>query len=562
MARKRYLLMWALAAVLVSAVSVVGADDLAAQEKMAERLCIKKQFAQAEQVYQGMLDQAGDPEKRFGAARKLAAVLTAQDDKQPAAKAAIAGILTDYADHARLPHAIHEIAENCHKFGKAKEAKGLYRQILEEQPERPDAIWLVMGQAIADTFAGDEDAAWVNTERLLNDYPDDSRAAEAVGQVAWCCRKVEDWENARTLYQHVVDTWPDNERAIYSQRGIILASLKLGDFDAADAATEGFIRHYAEHQDFVEVLATVAEGHKNRQRFETARELHQHIADQYPESDQAIWSQREAILGSIGLRDPQARNAGIAKLLEKFSKHPRVGEAAYQVARKLNWADRAKAGELYEFVTQKERNGRFGLLAQANLANHRLLNGDAQGAEALFAELWDRHKADPGFIEVATIMAEGCWHAMAVARGEQSAQEYQKSADRCLAMWQRIIDELPETEFHTAEAHFFAGECYWQRGQYPEAIEKYETVVERWPDFMHAGRAQLSIIRSIERMIQLQQVPKARAVQRVRQACRKLIADYPDYRGVGIAEATLKKWEPYEAAQKTMIKRYRAWSEQ
>ena len=210
--------------------------DRAALAKQAERMCIKKQFAEAEQVYVGLLEGAADAEERFGIVRKLAAVLVAQEDKQVLAKATVEGILSDYADHARLPHAIHEIAESCHTYGKAKKATEIYAEILGEQPGRADEIWLVMGQAIADTFAGDEDGAWANIEKLLNDYQDDNRAAEAVGQVAWCYRKMKDWENARTLYQHVVDNWPDNERAIYSQRGIILASIQLGDSHTAHAA--------------------------------------------------------------------------------------------------------------------------------------------------------------------------------------------------------------------------------------------------------------------------------------------------------------------------------------
>ncbi len=396
MARKQYLRMLALAAVLVSAVSVVRADDLAAQEKMAERLCIKKQFAQAEQVYQGMLDQAGDPEKRFGAARKLAAVLTAQDDKQPAAKAAIAGILTDYA---RLPHAIHEIAENCHKFGKAKEAKGLYHQILEDQPERPDAIWLVMGQAIADTFAGDEDAAWVNTQKLLNDYLTDGRAAEAVGQVAWCCRKMENWENARALYQHVVDTWPDNERAIYSQRGIILASIELEDFDAAEAATNDLLANYATHPALVDAMGDVAEAYAANVRFEKSRDLHRYIIEAFPSSGQAIWSQRSAISCSCRLKDEDAIDEGLERLFTDFRDHPNIVKAMYQVARRLNGVRDVRAKKAFQFVLERDRDGKLGLLSQVNMGGITIRSGDLKGGTATFGAIIDKYKDHPNLIE-------------------------------------------------------------------------------------------------------------------------------------------------------------------
>jgi len=78
-----------------------AASDRAALAKQAEGMCIRREFAEAEAVYVGLLDGAGDSEERFGIARRLAAVLAAQDDKQALAKAAVEGILSDYADNAR-----------------------------------------------------------------------------------------------------------------------------------------------------------------------------------------------------------------------------------------------------------------------------------------------------------------------------------------------------------------------------------------------------------------------------------------------------------------------------
>jgi outer membrane protein assembly factor BamD (BamD/ComL family) len=183
------------------------------------------------------------------------------------------------------------------------------------------------------------------------------------------------------------------------------------------------------------------------------------------------------------------------------------------------------------------------------------------GAEVLFDELWSKNKNHPNFAEVATIMGEGYWNAVSVARSGGPGSNYQPSTRRSLGVWKRIIDELPETEFHTAEAYFFAGECHRYLEEWAQAIEKYEELVERWPDFMYSERAQLTIIRCLEKLIRARQIPKADGVTAVREACFKLINDYPESRGVHQAKATLKKWEPFEAALIGTMERNRAWSE-
>jgi len=79
--------------VVCPAVGWAAASDRAAFAKRAERMCVKKQVAEEEAVYVGLLDGAGDSEERFGVARKLAAVLAVQEDKQGPALAGRASVL-------------------------------------------------------------------------------------------------------------------------------------------------------------------------------------------------------------------------------------------------------------------------------------------------------------------------------------------------------------------------------------------------------------------------------------------------------------------------------------
>jgi tetratricopeptide (TPR) repeat protein len=527
------------ALILVS--SSYGAEDLAEQIKQAERLCVKRQFTDAERIYLNIVQQAADAEQRFSAQRKLAAVYVAQD-KQPLATALVQNILSDYAKHERLPHAIHEIAESCHKFGNGIKAKEIYEAILKDQPGHPQKIWLDMGLAISSILAGEPDAGWAATQRLLNDYRTDNRAAEAVGQVAWCYRKQKDFQNARTLYQHVVDTWPGNERAIYSQRGIILTSIELKDANGEKAAIEKLFRDYSRHKDFVNVVSYVAEAYREKWQFKESRELHQYIVDKYPASDQAIWSQRSIVLSNIGLKDDPNTETGIEKLLKDYGGHRDVARVVYQVARSLNWQDDMKAKELYEYVLEKDGGGRFGALAKVNLGGVKLRNGDEKTARADFDKVLANCEGQPVWAEAVHLIAEAYWDQAAWKKSDGLASEHKQYIEKALVEWNRITEKSPEGAYHRAAAYYFSGRCYEKLGEVEKAIERYETLVETWPDYEYSWNAQYLIACSYEWLMRAERIHPREGAVKITDACQKVLMNYPESMAAKPAQIMLKKW--------------------
>ncbi len=549
MARKQLLLMLALAAVLVSAASVVGADDLAAQEKMAERLCIKKQFAQAEQVYLRIIEQATDSEERFFFARKLAAVLAVQEKKQALGKATVEGILTDYADHTRLPHAIHAVAENCYEFGNAKKAKDIYQQILQEQPVRGDSIWLVMGQAVADTYAGDDDAAWANIEKLLSDYSTDSRTAEAIGQVAWCCRKKKDWQKARVLYRHVVDHWPNNERTIYSQRGIILTSIELDDDPNAAIERERLIADYSQHEDYVKIVADVAEAYRDNRKFKESRDLHRHIVETFPGSHAAMLSQRGAILSSIGLGDDPNTEAGIEHLLSDFSNNSDIAQVVYQVGRALGHHDDQKAEKFFNYVIENAADDRFRALARVNLAAVKFRNDEEDGAFAGFDQILQDLQDKSILPEAAHLVAEAYLRQARYEEREYLSSEAATHYSHTLGMCMRIIEHMPHTAYFTPWAQHFAAECLLELGRPQEAVPLFQSACDLWPEYEHAAYTQFMVGRVYQTLKWRGDMSTPEAHAKMRQAFERVVKLWPDTSVAHNAKAwlegegTLKYWE-------------------
>jgi len=466
-----------------------GANDTADQLKQAERLCIKKQFDQAEQVYLNIVQQATDAEQRFSAQRKLAAVYVAQD-KQPLATALVQNILSDYAQHERLPHAIHEITESCHKFGQGVKAKEIYEAILKDQPGHTQRIWLDMGSAIASVLVGDKDSAIAVTDRLLNEYRADDRAAEAVGQVAWCHRKRWDYERARVLYRYVVGTWPDNERAIYSQRGIVLTSIMLRDPNSARAGTEGLFTMYSQHKDLPKILISVANEYREHKDYHKARELCQYVVDKHADSQDAIVAQRGVISSYIGLKDDPNTDAAIERLLKDFASDSRIAEVSYRVARELIWKNASKAKGLCEYVIGYWPASEYAIYAKVSLGCLMLQAGDEDAARAVFDKFMSDCQGQPTLPEVMGLVSEAYWNQAMTERAKGLKEQSDLHFGQALAQCQRIIKELPDSPDCAPWAFLCIGEYYRSCGNYDSAIAWYQMLIASWPDSRVTGHAE------------------------------------------------------------------------
>ena len=66
---------------------------------------------------------------------------------------------------------------------------------------------------------------------------------------------------------------------------------------------------------------------------------------------------------------------------------------------------------------------------------------------------------------------------------------YQKAIAEC----ERILTQLPETPYTTAEACYFSAVCHERLGEYAEAIESYKRQVNKWPDYEYTWHAMFRI---------------------------------------------------------------------
>ncbi len=345
------------------------------------------QYRQAEEIYQQILTDYPGTDLAFKAQKYLVIVYVAMD-RQPKAKTALTQLLTEFSAQERLPHSVHEIVERCCQSGKGEAVRQVHQDLLDAQPQSEHAIWLRMGVALSNAYLGDESNADSAIEGLTAGFSEDDRSAEAIGQIAWNYRKLKRYEKARQLYQYVVVNWPYKPRAVFSQRGVALCNIALGDETAARAAIEKLLADFSEDEHITEVISRIAYDYRRSGQYEKARELYQYALAHWPEDKYAIESLKGAVRSNIALGNYAAAEAGIDKLLAEFSEDNRIAEAAYKIAYDYQRLGRyEKARELYQYVLAHWPEDECAIESLEGVALSSIGLGDDPNTEAAIEQL-------------------------------------------------------------------------------------------------------------------------------------------------------------------------------
>jgi len=619
---RKILFVWLIAVLLpVLTPAQAALADTAADLKQAEGLCKAGQYAQAEPICRKILQS--DPNNAEGvyqAGKMLARILVAMD-RPPQAQEAIEQLLARSANHARLPHALQEILDQAKASGKTLQVGQIYESILESAPGQAQAVWLKMGIAIANAHLGNDQAVESALQDIIDHHRSDDRSTEALGQVAWAYRKLDKQDKARRVYQYVVDTWPKRDRTIFSQRGVVLCSIALDDQPAASAGVQKLLADYADskymaeivrnigaeyarkgkpeqalslHQYVVdkhpqsdealwcqrdivfchidtaneqgaaealqklvtgfasnarlpEALADVGEYYRKKRNFANARTIHQEVVQRFPNSDEAILSQRSVILSSRDLNDDSQIEAGIEALLTRFSKDKDIAAVVCHIADRLGNQRDDERSSLYQHIVDHHANHELVVRAKAKLGAIKIHEGDDAAAEAILQKIETDHASHPRLSEAVHVIADAYYEQAliesAAARAGESSQKPEEHFAKALAKWELVIARFPEALYPTAQAYFFAGECHRYFDREDKAVHYHEQMAAKWPSDARAPIALFRVIRYYDRIETAGRMPAREAAPRIQQACRTFLKNYPNSRDATEVREILARWD-------------------
>jgi len=213
-----------------------------------------------------------------------------------AAETEIAKLLQNFSGHLSLPTVIHSIAreyETKHKYGKAA---SLHQQIIQQWPDNPYigmarfdfSKTTVMSLIQSGSFA----AATVKLDELVEGFSGDSRLPAALYKIAVTYEQSEKYEQARTIYQQIIQNYPDNPIVLEAQLGVstiqVVLSIESGDYTVVEAEFDKLVKDFAEHPGLPSSFYEIAGKYEWSGQYERAKSLYQQIIQQYPDSQQII----------------------------------------------------------------------------------------------------------------------------------------------------------------------------------------------------------------------------------------------------------------------------------
>jgi len=315
--------------------------DVAADLNQAEGLYKAGQYTQAEQAYLKAIREA-DPNKpaelevAFTARKKLPLVYIATD-RLPQAKDAVQQLLSRHARHEFLPHAIHEIVEGAKPLYKLAQVRQVYQDMVTARPDDSQAIWLKMGMAIASVHLTDDQATDAVLQNIIAQHGADDRAAEVLNHIAWACRKLKQYNKALTVYQYAVDNWPQKDRVAFSQHGIVICHLGLGNRPAADEALNVLLQKFGKDKNASKLVLWAAQGYSDAGESEGACKVFELVVQNYPDTQEAIEAQAALAITSVQAEDRNRIEPAVQTLLARFAPNEVKALGLHNVANTLAW---------------------------------------------------------------------------------------------------------------------------------------------------------------------------------------------------------------------------------
>ena len=305
----------------------------------------------------------------LGARRDLT-VLYLKEDKQQDAQKSLGQILSQFSSEKSFPFTINKIAEQAHKQGKDAQAKQLFSDALDKTSDFDSILRLSAGIAISDVYLGNDSAVESFIGKTISQYSakDPQKTSSAISHIADTYLKQKNYKKARNIYTFLTNQFPYKHAEVV-EKGIAVASINLGEFDAAENALTQLITNYPGNKYVPMCINHIADAYKNKKQYERARDLYIYIAEKCKgiKVNRAVNAQKGIALTSISLKDYDTADNAVNKLLTDFAGQNLSGPvSAVATAYKKSW-EYEKARTMYKYIVnnyKKTNPAKYGLAAQ------------------------------------------------------------------------------------------------------------------------------------------------------------------------------------------------------
>jgi tetratricopeptide (TPR) repeat protein len=503
-----------------------------------------KNYQQSGKLYQLALAAQPDDEYTLWSQMGLA-ISNMHLGQYDTASDQIQTILTRFVKDQRISIAACLTADQYRAVNRHKEAAVLYEYVVNNWPGAEHTLWSQMGLAISNLWLGKEELAQQATQKLLADFAKDPRVSRAVCWLADEFRKRGNCGSASTLYQYVLENWPESEHALWSRMGLAMCNLWMGNSDSASAAADKLLTDYAKDSRQAVAVCLLADEYRKMEQHAKARELYSYVVKTWPDTEHAMWSQMGLAISCVRLGEDTQAQSAIEQLARNFSTCPKMSQAVEEIVREyrqLQQYDKAEQVKQYVANVLNNRPATTGEIwpEVAKLtAKIGVVSDDevTRGIDRIMVDFRDNPQLAAAVALVADTYLNKALSEESDGREEQGKGYYRKA----IAAWERIITQLPQSPPTTVEACFMSGFCYQRLREYEKAVERYQQVAN-WPEYQRADEALFRTAQCFNELATSGRIPEADAAMMIEELCTRLASQYPSSGMNEVAQSLLKYW--------------------
>jgi tetratricopeptide (TPR) repeat protein len=505
------------------------------QLEQEAKLCMEsRDFAGARSKYLQIIGLAPGTENAMVAQSEIA-VSYIRSSQFSTATPEIQALLSKYNNEPNIAQAVGSVAFHCFFNNQHASARSLFEQAITDWPDHPRTIWHQSGLGRVLIRMEDYEAAEKVKNTLLKEYVGHPEINQAIGDMALEYVYAGQHAIARPLLEQVLASCRACSGSIWYQNAMIQTMIRLGDGGAAEQIAGTLLQEYRNNPDFIPVMLQVCETFQQTNDFGKTLELCSRVSKLYPQAEQSITFQNLKARCYYELGSLEQAHAAIETITEQYANSPGASKILRELAdmcRSRGECERSLRLDqlaLEKATTLEDRLYAYGGLGRdyVRLENHARVQDVLQKMIVDFK--------DESRLSYNTFMIGEEYYIRAQKIG-QAGDQQQMHDDfaKALAIWRKNINQIADPE-HQCLAYYYSAVAYQNMDQMDTAIEYYNEVVTRWPDYEKAWYAQYMIAKSYESLMRQQKASSGD----VRSAYQMLLEKYPDCSAAKIASQKL-----------------------
>jgi tetratricopeptide (TPR) repeat protein len=222
-----------------------------------------RQFEAASQFYQYLAEHW--PASPYGMRGQSGLALSSiAANNEAAAQAAIDKLFSDYSEYDGIAKAVYDVAHWCNLYWKYEQATQLYQRVIDNWPQVKREMWIHVDLAHSNIVSGNDTAAQADIDELAAKISEEEFVAGALYDIAEHYQRLGRHARAKQVYQYVVDNRPGDYYGVWSQMGVVVSDIHLGNEAGVQVAFDKLIADFSGHEHLSDAVFYISDNYDQK----------------------------------------------------------------------------------------------------------------------------------------------------------------------------------------------------------------------------------------------------------------------------------------------------------